>query len=271
MIGIIYPSGSHGMFLEMLLNLFSGIEIESNPISTSVHTYDHISYKQLHIFKATHSKNYLPPCNNWINISVNPSSYMKYAAVGFNRTSGLNIALEELNHNTFNKIKDHAIFSQLLSSLTTISGLESGDVEVKYLREWARLCFFKGTIKKWLATSVDPAADYILDFECFYDDDNLLEQCKLILNKFNLPIHPIKNIQEYLTAFKQNNRYRNIDVDIKLITQAIINKQDYKFNSENFIKQAWIDHWLEITYNVNIKLKNEYWNNTKEIIEAYDL
>jgi len=271
MIGIIYPSGSHGMFLEMLLNLFSGIEIKSNPNSTSVHTYDHISYKQLQIFKATHSKNYLPPCNNWINISVAPSSYMKYVAVCFNRTSGLNIALEELNHNTFNKIKDHSILSQLLPSLTTISGLESGDVEVKYLREWARLCFFKDTTKKWLAATVDPAADYILDFECFYDDDNLLEQCKSILNKFNLPMHTIKNIQEHLTVFRQNNRYRNIDIDIKLITQAIIDNQDYKFNSENFIKQAWIDHWLEITYNVNIKLQNEYWNNTKEIVEAYNL
>ena len=162
----------------------------------------------------------------------------------------------------------------MLLSLNTISGLNSGNVEIKYLREWIRICFFGNdntTIEKFTEIAKNSSADYFLDFECFYNDELLLEQCKLILNKFNLPMVPVENIQKYLEVFKQNNRYRNIDKDIDLITQSIVNKQNYEFDPGNFIKQAWIDNWLVSMYNINVKLKNEYWHNTKEIIEAYNL
>lgn len=275
MIGILYPSGSHGMFLEMLLNLFSGITVKTYPITNNVHViYDHVSYEQSKIFTAAHFKKSLPECTGIINIRVPPQSYMKYIAVCLNRTSGVNIVLEELDHDTFNKIKCHPIFSHFFLSLKTISRSESGDVELKYLREWARLCFFadkNSTIEKFINTSIDTSADYILDYECFYSNDALLEQCEIILDKFNLPMYPVENIQEHLTIFAQNNRYKNIDKDIDLITQAIIDRQNYEFDSENFIKQAWIDNWLVSMYNVDIKLENSYWANTKEIIEAYDL
>jgi hypothetical protein len=275
MIGILYSSGSHGKFLEMLLNLFSGLQLESNPITDNCHVYDGVAYQPPKIFEATHRMDYLSSsCDEIINIRITPCSYMKYIAVCFNRTSGINIILEELHQDTFDKIKHHRIFSHFLPSLKTVSGISSGDVEIKYLREWARLCFFGNngaTIKKFTNPTKYPSADYFLNFECFYNDELLLEQCKLILHKFNLPIFPVANITEYLSAFKKNNRYRNIDKDIDLITQSIVSKQNYEFNSENFIKQAWIDNWLVSTYDVNVKLKNDYWTNTREIIEAYNL
>lgn len=275
MIEILYSSGSHGKFLELLLNLFSGTKIKVNPITETVHTYDRIKYEQPAIFRAIHDISYSSPdCNKLINIRVRPQSYMKYIAVCFNRTAGVNIILEELDKDTFNKIRLHTIFSSFLTPLQTISGLDSGDVEIKYLREWARLCFFDNTfdvVEQFTKTAVYLAPDYVIDFECFYNDNKLLTQCKLILEKFNVPMVPIENIHDYLIPFTQNNRYRNIDIDLKLITQAIINKQDYRFNSENFIKQAWIDNWLKLHYNVDIKLQNEYWHSTKEIIKVYNL
>jgi hypothetical protein len=275
MIGIVYPSGSHGMFLELLLNSFSGVEVENNPIFDTVCTYDRVTYKQEKIFTAMHVKKFLPPtCDHVINIRVDSKSYLKYIAVCLNRTSGLNIILEDLNHDTFNKIKQHPILSKFLPSLATISNRESGDVEIKYLREWARMCFFNNNNRS-IDQFTEPAkcldADYILDYECFYDNQKLLEQCKSILDQFDISVRPVENIQKYLTVFKENNRYKNIDSDIVTLTQAIINKENYEFNSENFIKQAWIDNWLESMYNVNVKLQDEYWTNTKEIIEAYNL
>jgi hypothetical protein len=157
--------------------------------------------------------------------------------------------------------------------LVTITGSAPKDIEIQYLREWARLCFFNNnnsTIKLWLSKSNYPSADFLLDFESFYDG-TILDQCDMILNKYNIKANHPETLKLYLKDFVKNNRYKDIDLDIEMIKQAFAEKKSFKFGNINFVKQAWIDNFLVKQYNINPLLTNEYWTSTDQILKAYNL
>jgi hypothetical protein len=267
-IKIIYPSGSHGKFLEFMLNLLSGIDGDNNSM-----VYDFSNLNGPKKFIATHFIKNTNDCYV-IDIVVDPHSYLKYVAVALNRTSGLDIILEDLNLNTFDKLKKHSIFSNFIESLTQISGASSGNVDIKYLREWARICFFENnseTVTKWLEPTLYPSSDYTIYFESFYNG-TILDECFNILNKFNIaPRYSEKIINSHISNFYKNNRYKDIDLDIDSITQSLLKKNNFEFGNTNFIKQAWIDNWLIKNYNISPVLTDEYFTNTNQILTKYEL
>ena len=264
MISIVYPSGAHGSFLKLLLNAMAGVDYTM--ANSSV--YDFTTFNGETIFTAT-DRYADVKSSNIINIRVDPKSYLKYTAMCLTRTSGLDLVLEDLNINTFEKLKTHSIFSHLLSSLVEISGNDCGDVDIKYLREWARLCLFSNqgiTISQWMAPSIGES-DYVVDFECFYNN-TLVEECQKILSLYNIKVVN-KDVSPLINHFDQHNRYRLIDKEIKSITENILANKSYPIYSSNFLTESYIDNWLVEFYKVDPLLRNEYFTDTKQIIESY--
>jgi hypothetical protein len=201
LIYILYPSGSHGNFLKLLLHELTGIPAKSTENSI----YDHVTYRDMSVASAVHT---LPANVNLdcvINIKVDKSSYLKYFAVCLNRTSGHNIVIEDLHENTFDKVASHSIVSYFIKSLQEISGQSDGSVEPKYLREWFRLCFFAKngeTISKFISPNNIEQAKLTVNFESFYNG-RIVDACVDICERFDLPITHNHKIDQHLLDFKK--------------------------------------------------------------------
>ena len=264
---VVFPAGSHGHYLIMLLNLLSGNQIKDLSKITTV--YDLVEFDQPSIFSSVHNARLLTPnYTNFVNIRVSPKSYTKFLAVSLNRTSGNDIILEHLNEHTYDKIQTHGTFRHFIPNLIEISGITKGDVEIKYLREWARVALFSNMQDILSSTVVD--SDYLVDFENFYDG-SLIDHCYRILEIYNIKSVAVDNLTQLQDQFHANNRYKNIDADLNSIITALDHRQDIAFDSINFVKQAWIDKYLETKYNIVPKLKNEYSQTTGELLAEYDL
>ncbi len=269
MIYILYPAGSHGNFLELLLNTLLGIE--SFEVEKPI--YDHVKYKSPSRFVTIHNlSNNIDP-GSVINITVQPKSFLKYFAVCLNRTSGHNITDADLCFDTFEKIKKHSILSWFANSLTAISGLTQGNVEPKFIREWIRLCFFANngrSIAGWLSPSVCATARFKIDFESFYTD-KIIADCVKICESLGVADIETSKIHQHLKKFRHNNFYFDIDAQIDEILMGIQNHHCIALNTTNLISQAWIDNYLVNKYNIDPLLKNEYFDNTIDLVQHYNL
>jgi hypothetical protein len=265
---ILYPSGSHGHFAKLLLNTMTGNIMEQQE---SVN-FDRIRFKEPGRFVTTHDPA-LPDHNDVvINIRVRPQSYLKFFVMCFCRTKDLNIVVEDLSQNTFEKINQHPVMKFFADSLAQISHTDHGDVEPKYLREWFRLCFFDNnceTIAKILAGTYLADAEYVLDFESFYDG-SIVEQCQTICQDLRLPAVLTNQIDQYMQKF-QTNRYYNIDADMDRIISAIQNHRSLDITDLNTLQQAWIDNFVAVKYNVDPWLTNDYFSNTTKLAHAYGI
>lgn len=269
---IVYPAGSHGNFLGVALNTLVGIAADN----VNQMVYDRATYQTPKQFFPVHFETQLDPGKysnyNLISIIVKPSSYLKYSAICFNRVSGVNLKLEDFEKNTFEKLKTHVIYSHFKDSLVTIAGTDTGDVEKKCLREWARLCLFDNNgkaISMWIADNAVENADFEFDFEWFYDADILKSKCSELVEAVGLTV--TNTLDHLLTDFYQNNLYRNIDRDTEIIIRAIKDRQPVDIVNTNFFQEAYIDQWLVDTYQINPLSRNKYFTSTIDLIKEYQL
>lgn len=270
-ISILYPSGAHGNFLSVVLNAMLG-----NRKSTSKSaSYDDSEFEMPSIFNAQHHNYQVSP--PVINIRVADTSMLKYCAACLNRTSvmgiSLDILLENLNVDTFAKLRRHPIFKSFIPSLAKLSQSDTDqDVPMRYLREWARLCFFDNncnTMRQWMETCQIDNPDYVFDFEYFYNGQ-LKNHCIDVLYHFGFK--PITDdIDNLINDFEKNNRYRLIDSHAHAIMQNILQQNDTELKSQNFLVEAWIDQWLKINFNVEPILQDSYFTTTKSLISYYQL
>ena len=263
MITITYSAGSHGNLLEFLLNSAAGIKIDI--IDDMIYDKKHFATNP--IFFATHR-----PVDGAIAIRVNPESYMKFVAIAINRVDGCNLQIEDLEHDTFNKFKNHRMMEFFLHDLAVISGQTTGSVSRKFLREWLRLCFFANdgaTLHNYLNKQIPVNPSYLVDFESFYDG-SVKQHCQAILQQFGLAYHPV-DFGKILAEFLSRNQYATIDKDIKDIVKSIESKQALEIKSSNIVKEAWIDNWLVDNYHIDPLLRDEWFTNTQQIIDQYQL
>jgi hypothetical protein len=266
---ILYPSGSHGNFLKLLLHELIGISAKGND---SV-VYDNVKYSKPPTFFAVQKLPLDTDANSVINIRIKPESYLKYFAMCINRTAGQGIIPDDLVKNTFEQVNRHSILCGFVQSLQTISGKSHGDVEKKFLREWFRLCFFAdngASITKFIETSLCSNSKFVVDFESFYDG-SIIDHCVKICAELDLPMSINSKISGYISEFKKNNLYFDIDLDIESILQSIKKQNVFDLSQTNVLQQAWIDNCLVNMYNIDPLLQNEYFANTMDLIEAYQL
>lgn len=256
---ISYPSGAFGNFLTYLLNYTAGDSRQS--VQHSV--YDFV---QQNLFMSNHQQ--VGNCN--IHINVTEHSYLKFLIVNINRNDNANLIIEQLNYNTFAKIKNHTSLKFFEKSLITIANKNCGNVSSAYLREWFRLCFFSNNcyaIREYIGST--PNFDYQIDFEDFFNKEKLKQHVYNIFKLYNFKIVNTLEIDDIIDEFYQKQYYKN-HADVNLIIDAIANKKNIDLNI-NLVEQAWIDNWLVDNYLISPKLQDEYPANTKQLIDLYNL
>jgi len=269
MIYIQYPSGSHGNFLKLLINELASAKVIDDADSN---TYDKFIYGDDCFCLAEHIIDSDISSCNIVNIIVEPKSYLKYFTMCVSRTARLNIDIDELTQDTFNKIKLHPILSHFTKSLSEISSKTTGNVEPKFIREWFRLCFFDNngeTITKFIQPNHRQDARFNINFESFYDG-SILSKATEVCNAFGIPVLPNETIYQRLVDFKTNNKYYDTDKNVNQIIGAIDNGTDLYFKT-NLLEQACINNHLSTLYNVEPLLENTYFSNTSQIRNIYKL
>lgn len=258
-ITISYPSGTFGNFLAYLLNYM--ITGQRYTINESV--YDFATSK-IDFFTAQHQ---IDNCAVYINVFSD--SYLKFLITNINRISGADLIIDDLHINTFDKIEIHSSLRYFKKSLISISGKTQGSVPIKYIREWLRLCFFSNNYKT-LNTYVQPKPKncYIVDFETFFSRDGIKKCAADILTHFDFEI-AVTDINDVIDEFFSKQRYRN-HVDTDNLKKSIQKNQNISLNL-NIVEQAWLDNWLVDEYSVDPVLRDEYFSNTKELIDFYNL
>lgn len=253
-----YPGGAFGNFLVYLLNyMISG---KRNSVNHSVYDF---AKNDIEFFKAVHNTE----CDIYINVSN--GSYLKYLITNINRNSGVDLIIEELHINTFKKIQSHSTLSFFEKSLIKISNKSSDNVSIGHIREWFRLCFFKNgckTISEYIGAK--PTNCYTVDFETFFSHDSIKHCAVDLLTHFDFKI-AIADVDDVIDEFFSKQRYRN-HVDTDSIKKSIQKNQDITLNL-NIVEQAWLDNWLVDEYSVDPVLTDEYFSNTKDLIDFYNL
>lgn len=266
-IKICHPSGAYGGFLAYLLNYMSiG---QDCTIEESVYdSLDYSLYKEIK-FSCTHVE---PGMTYEIYINVDQSSYSKFFITNINRIAGANLVIEDLQYNTFEKIRNHRSLCFFETSLKKISNQTDGNVPNMFIREWFRLCFMADNFKTLQQYNKNynniPTNCYVVDFETFFSKSKIQQTAVDILNHFEIDI-VIDNIDNKIIEFFNKQYYKN-HIDINLLKQNIIEKNNVALDL-NLVEQAWLDNWLIKQYNIDPRLKNEYFSNTKDLIDFYKL
>ena len=256
---ISYPSGAFGNFLAYLLNY--AITRERYVVNESVYDF---SKSAAIFFEAKHLQS---SCEIYINVSN--ESYLKYLITNINRVTGIDLIIEELHIDTFNKIKSHRSLMFFEKSLIDISNKSQGDISPKYIREWFRLCFFANNCKA-ISEYIGPRPEssYILDFETFFSRDSIKKCVFDILEYFKFKID-VPDLSDTIDEFFSKQRYKN-HINIDVLKNSIQKNQNITLNL-NIVEQAWLDNWLVDSYKIEPRLINEYFSNTKELIDFYNL
>jgi hypothetical protein len=256
---ISYPSGAFGNFLSYLLNYM---------IVGQRHTVDEFVYdfavSKVKFFTPIHKND-----NCAVYINVSNDSYLKFLVTNINRTRSIDLVIDELHVDTFNKVRSHHTLCFFEKSLIEISKKSNGDVSIGHIREWLRLCFFANsckTITEYIGSK--PTNCYTVDFETFFDRNSITQCAADILKHFNFEI-AIDNIDDVVDEFFSKQRYRN-HIDTDDLKKFIQKNQNIPLNL-NIVEQAWLDNWLFDEYSVDPVLRDEYFSNTKELIDFYNL
>jgi hypothetical protein len=256
---ISYPSGAFGHFLAYLLNYM--IVGQRHKVNEFVYDF---AVSDVRFFKPVHKNN---NCAVYINVSNN--SYLKFLITNINRISGVDLIVDELHIDTFNKVRSHNTLCFFEKSLIEISNKSSGDVSNSHIREWLRLCFFANsckTITEYIGAR--PTNCYTVDFDTFFARDSI-KQCAIdVLRHFGFEI-AINDIDDVIDEFFSKQRYRN-HIDTSDLKKSIQKNQNIPLNL-NVVEQAWLDNWLVEQYSIDPVLSDEYFKNTKDLIDFYNL
>ena len=259
-INIGYPAGAFGNFLSYLLNyVASG---KRNAVKESV--YDFVTSDVTYFTTKDSIIN-----NSKVYINVESDSYLKYLVTNINRTGGIDLILEDLHIDTFDKIRSHQSLCFFEDSLKNISGQVGGNVSIRLLREWLRLCFFTNngkTITEYIGPK--PQNCYVVDFETFFSRDKIKNCVFETIKSFDLTIL-VNDIDDVIDEFFSKQYYKN-HVNTNNLTNAIQKNQNISLNL-NLVEQAWLDNWLVEQYKIDPRLCDDYFNSTKELIDFYNL
>ena len=286
-----FEGGTHGNFLEFLLNkLFHQNQDIQNP-QTSLGTSHNKSYNPMDMkFVAWHYarkkpfndlpeyKEYFQKYNDIIVITVNEDDLLMLNEISLLRAGDRNLVADQLEINTYNKLNDR-IYLEMLGNLITSYNLditaENPDVPRHILREFFKFGY-KTPRVHWFTTSQQYAFDCLVGknivefpFSAFYNFDKLCEQLQVVSDYFDLNLEINRKILlEAHNKFLDKIPNLNIKVKADTIINAVVNKENIPISNLSLFQESYINGKLENIFNKEMPFKMEkYFTSTGQILE----
>lgn len=286
-----FTGGAHGSFLEFLLNRFYYNADWTSPI-TDLGTSHAKPYKtgktkffcnhfvqRAYGFNIGYCKKYLDDNDDIIHITLSPDDALLLQINAFYRAGDAKIEVDELEHDTYNKLNSRHYYHDLLSNMINAYKLtcseSNPDVPRYILREFFKFGFKDPSkngfmINQEFATKhLEGKHVYKFPYMAFFDVELLANEINNISKYFNIPLTiDYDFLNEIHKKFTDKIVYLSIKQDCEKIIDAVVNRQHIAIPKLNLLQESYINGRLENIYNKEMPFRmDHYFTNTQQIIE----
>lgn len=280
MISIDFVAGSHGNFLEYVCNKhIAGVVVDLLPFnalgSSHIKTNE---YNQNKIFCANHYSEYcLPLSEKIVRITFTHNDLLLLSSGAFLRAGDVGIENDQLEINTYHKLADSQVYSELIQLINdaypdnSIS-LDSPACPRFVLREYFKFGFkdpeINGFTKKLAQLKYSDQLNVIdFPFESFYNKDLFIKSIASIADWYGQFAMP-DGVNELWEQFYQVQVYRNHKVECDRIINSVIARRELLIPKLSLLQESYINGVLEKQFNIEMPFRQPtYFTNTSEIID----
>jgi hypothetical protein len=281
-VSIDFVAGSHGHFLEYVCNRFiAGITVEFSPFNTlgASHIKDADYIKNAKFLASHYSELATPTQSQIVKIKFDHSDLLLLISGCFLRAGDSNIHVNDLEINTYNKLKD-GWFKDLLNEINTAYRKQGININQdnpncpRYiLREYFKFGFTdtstNGFMRKLeeLTYSADKRV-FEFKFDWFYDSDKFLQQLDNLSKWYDTTLLHTDMIVTLHKTFLSKQIFKDHKSQCDDIIDCV-NKRQSKFLPElTVLQESYINAILEQMYQIEMPFMQEkYFNSTQEIVQ----
>lgn len=281
-IPIDFVAGSHGHFLEIILNTFFGITTKFNPftpLGTSHMTND--NYLKNKVFQADHWFELYPDqiknIPKLISICFEHDDLLLLSSVSLLRAGDFNLANNELEDDTYNKLNNRFYKNTLDHILKSYPFLAVNEIHSSIprniLREYYKFGFANPDIngywiKKQEMRYSHNTEIFYFEFKNFYNINKFIaaiKELELFVGMqftfcddfFNLHSQFLSNI-DYITHKQQCDQ----------LIEAVIEHKDLTFTNLTLFQESYINGRLENYYKKEMPFHNlTYFTSTRDMLQ----
>jgi len=280
-VSIDFVAGSHGNFLEYVCNKFiAKVPITDGPFTDLGTSHNkNQSYYDHAVFRAMHYSEFqLPTKDDVIRITFGQDDLLILSSVSLFRAGDTGIDNNMLEHNTYHKL-NNKLYRNLIDTINSaypeyaISSLIP-DCPRFILREFFKFGFrdpgVHGFLQK-MEQITNSSAKNVFDFpfSTFYNSEMFLNKINALAKWFGELNIDNLSIQQLHADFLSKNTYTDHKEISDTIISAIKNKRYTPIPKLTLFQESYINGVLEHTYpGLEMPfMQNEYFKNTKDIIE----
>ena len=278
-----FVAGAHGHFLEIVLNrFFHATNVDFDPF-TSLGTSHAIpaEYNNLKLFHADHwfelDPEQLKLASKIISIRFSQDQLLLFSSLSLLRAGDQRIFIEDLEHNTYNKLNNRFYrhkLDQILSVYSLFNVNENNsNIPRNILREFYKFGFKDPNIngywvKQQQMTYPDSADVFYFDLECFYDQQLLVEKLKQLELFIGREFDFSNEFFQMYARFVSGLQYLNCQNECDQIVNAVIKGKEIVIPPLTLFQESYINAKLENYYDKEMPFhQDKYFTNTKDVLQ----
>lgn len=282
-----FQGGTHGNFLEFLLNKFYYRTDWNSPFTlygtSHVKHYDNLEtrFYANHFTKTDYWKRDLEIFyrnNNVILITVEPDDLLLLQCVSLLRSGDYNIEQDQLEVDTYNKLNNrsyHSMLENIQKSYNIVITAEEPNVSRHILREFFKWGFKTPEVNGFIQTMAEARNQlvdknvYEMPFSAFYNLTQLKNHLTNIDKYFKIDLCIVESEVDRLHAgFLSKIPYLNVKKQCDEIVQAIVDRQFVDIPKLSLMQESYVSARVEVLLNKKMPfIVDTYYTNTREIID----
>lgn len=279
MISIDFVAGSHGRFLEYVCNKYvAGTNADHSPFNnlgaSHLVTKEYLAGK---VFYANHySELKLPVTKKLIRISFQPDDLLPLTAGTFFRAGDANLQEEQLDINTYFKLKN-SYFHELVDSINATYpeadlSIANPDCPRHILREFFKFGFkdinTNGFMNK-LGELVYSSEHEVFDFpyKNFYNKELFVNGIESVAGWYGVSDIDTSGLDSLWLEFYNKQRHKNLKSQCDAIIDAVVKLENVTIGNLSILQESYINGMLEKQFDKEMPFyQPSYFKTTNEII-----
>lgn len=275
-----FVAGSHGNFLEFILNKLILKNINYLPFTELGTSHNKLYDKFSMPVQANHynSSNLKIKSNNVIHIVVTEEDdLLQFMSISLFRSGDLAIKDDELEINTFNKLNNGA-YKNLLNDISSSYNIQLNNLQPHcprhILREFYKFGLKLPSINGYVKASKSSVENYkhqncfLFPIKSFYEYNLLLTQINEIKNFYKLDFELIDFKEIHDIFLEKLTPFLNLTAQANRIIDAVKTNQLVEIKKLTLLQESYINAKIENAFNIEMPfMQNSYFSNTYEIIE----
>ena len=280
MIAIDFIAGTHGHFLETVLNKFFNITPDLSDTLTAMGTSHNknTEYQKNKLFRAEHwfelYADQIPNFEKVISIRFCPEDLLLVSSVSLLRAADLNINNDDLDVDTVNKLNNRFYQSTLEQIYTAYPFLDrtQGFIPRYVLREFFKFGFKDPAVngywlKQQLMVYPTHCDVYWFDFSSFYDIDKFVQHIKNVAEfvgrEFDFSPEFYKHHAKFLSFISCQDHKQHCDH----IVECVRNNTEVDISKLTLFQESYINGCLENIYRKEMPFHQDiYFTSTKDVL-----